>query len=72
MAMDASLQNVGSTTTTTTTSELPKLISTNSFELNAGTSLSDDSGFALTNSSRFEVRPINEKLFIKLQNINNF
>ncbi|CAO1419045.1 unnamed protein product [Diamesa serratosioi] len=52
MAMDASLQNVGSTTTTT--SELPKLISTNSFELNAGTSLSDDSGFAPTNSSRFE------------------
>ncbi|CAO1419390.1 unnamed protein product [Diamesa tonsa] len=51
--MDASLQNVGSTTTTTT-SELPKLISTNSFELNAGTSLSDDSGFAPANSSRFE------------------
>ena len=55
MAMDASLQNVGSTTTT---SELPKLISTNSFELNAGTSLSDDSGFAPANSSRFEVRLI--------------
>lgn len=57
MTMDASLQNVGSTTTTTT-SELPKLISTNSFELNAGTSLSDDSGFAPANSSRFEVRQI--------------